>query len=63
MGAKASEKLSASPKKNDKLFYEGKLGVMKYYFSHELPKTGYLSSTIKNKEHVILNTSIENFTM
>ncbi|MGM0419104.1 MAG: acyl-CoA dehydrogenase [Thermodesulfobacteriota bacterium] len=64
MGVTALEKLnSGSVKKNDKMFYEGKLSVLKYCFSHELPKAGFLAQVITNRENAVLNTSTENFTL
>jgi len=63
MGIKAMENLGSEKiKKSDIGFYQGKVSVMKYFFSHELSKTGYLSSVLTDREHSVLNTKKEFFT-
>lgn len=59
----AMEKLSKQkPKKSDKFFYEGKLKVADYFFSHELPKIISLSKTLTRRKPVSLSTAVEHFT-
>lgn len=63
MGSACMEKLnSGNIKKQDKVFYEGKLSVLKYYFSHELPKINYLASVLISDEYAVINTKTEFFT-
>ncbi len=45
-GAAANALEISSLKKSDVLFYEGKIHVARYYFSHELPKIKALSHTL-----------------
>jgi butyryl-CoA dehydrogenase len=55
MAATASTALEAtSVKKSDMLFYEGKIHVARYYFSHELPKMNALSHILINSDGVTL---------
>jgi len=55
MAEAASKKLSMNGiKKKDALFYEGKIHVATYFFSHELPKTRSLAATLKQKTKVTL---------
>jgi butyryl-CoA dehydrogenase len=58
----ASEKLAAqSVRKSDKTFYEGKLAVGRYYFTHELPKAEPLAGTL-TQPPVTLETEVAHFT-
>ena len=42
-------------KKKESLFYEGKIHVAAYFFSHELPKAKSLSMTLTRKDKVTLS--------
>lgn len=58
----ASQKLSEQKiRTSDRLFYQGKLAVGRYYFTHELPKTGPLSVTL-TRPPVSLETETACFT-
>ncbi|VVS91585.1 acyl-CoA dehydrogenase [Desulfoluna spongiiphila] len=60
--AVASEKLATQTiRKSDRAFYEGKLAVGRYYFSHELPKIGPLSVTLAQPP-LSLQTEVACFT-
>lgn len=52
--AASSELGKRSVKKSDALFYEGKIYVARYYFSHELPKVNAFSRILINASRVTL---------
>ncbi|MBC8439704.1 MAG: acyl-CoA dehydrogenase [Deltaproteobacteria bacterium] len=55
MAHAAAEKLEQEVlKKADKLFYEGKIHVATYFYSHELAKVKSISMTLRNKTMVTL---------
>lgn len=55
MAEEASTELEKrSEKKSDSLFYEGKIHVAKYYFSHELPKMTSLSQILTSASKVTI---------
>lgn len=59
----AMEKLlEKKQKKSDRFFYEGKLKVADYFFSHELPKISSLSETLTRKKLASFSTAVEHFT-
>jgi len=63
MAQDAATKLEQTPvKKKDKLFYNGKIHVARYYFSHELPKVLGLSKTVANKNKATLAMAEDAFT-
>ena len=51
------------PNKSDKLFYEGKILVARYYFCHELPKIKYLQYTLTNSVPISMSVTTEHFTI
>ncbi|MBF0376165.1 MAG: acyl-CoA dehydrogenase [Desulfamplus sp.] len=51
------------PNKSDRLFYEGKILVSKYYFCHELPKIKYLQYTLTNSVPISMSVTTEHFTI
>jgi len=63
MAAAASTALeTGASKKSNVLFYEGKLHVARYYFSHELPKMNALSHILINSDGVTLEMPENCFT-
>ena len=51
-----------NPNKKDTLFYNGKIHVADYFFSHELPKMKGLSETLTNKTKITLDMPDDCFT-
>lgn len=61
--ASNNTKRSDIANKSDRLFYEGKILVCKYFFYHELPKIKTLAYTLTNSAPISMSVSTEHFTI
>ncbi|MCG8633543.1 MAG: acyl-CoA dehydrogenase [Desulfobacterales bacterium] len=56
MASAASEGLAAgNPKKKEKLFYQGKIHVARYFYAYELPKITGLAETLKKSGQMTMD--------
>ena len=59
MALNSKEKIATNDLKYDKIFYEGKIHTMKFYFKYELPKTTSLSESLMSDEVLTIKKDIE----